>query len=172
MVKSTRRGAALALLALVGCGGSYSSPEGTVRTWLDALEARDTTAAREAFTDRTQELVAEIEALSREAETGSGHPAITVDDWCTAFCGAVVESSTLHGDSATVQIRMDDDLNEIPVLRQEDGWKIDLWARLHPAVQMLRLAVGQAAADSAPADSAPLADPTVEDSAAAGVQTP
>lgn len=172
MVTSTRRGAALALLALLACGGSYSSPEGSVQTWLDALEARDSVAAREAFTDRTQEMVAEIEALSRQAEAGSGHPAISVEDWCTAFCGAVVEGSTLHGDSATVQLRMDDDVNEIPVLRQADGWKIDLWTRLHPAVQMLRLAVGQASADSAPADTAALADPAAEDSAAAGARTP
>jgi hypothetical protein len=162
MVIGPKTWAAAALGALVACGGSYSSPEGAVQTWLDALQAGDTAAVRESFTGRTQELVAEIEALSREAEPASGHPAITVEDWCTAFCGATVEGSTLHGDSATVRIRLADDVNELPVLREDSGWKIDLWSRLDPAVQMLRLAVRQAssaapAADTlAPADTAGL----------------
>lgn len=156
MVRGSVRGAVAGLVLIAACGGAYSSPEGTVRTWLDALEARDTAAVREAFTERTRGLMAEIEALSREAEIASGHPAITIEDWCTAFCGATVEGSTLHGDSATVRIRVDDDVNELPVLRQEDGWKIDLWGRLHPAVQMLRLAVRQAGA--ATADTAVPAD--------------
>ena len=41
------------------------------------------------------------------------------------------------------------DPNEIPLVREEDGWKIDLADRLTPAVQMLRLAVGQAEIDTA-----------------------
>ncbi|HUP20855.1 MAG TPA: hypothetical protein VM778_13020 [Gemmatimonadota bacterium] len=158
MVIGPKGWVAAALCVLWACGGSYSSPEGAVQTWLDALQAGDTAAVRESFTGRTQELVAEIESLSREAEPASGHPAITVEDWCTAFCGATVEGSTLHGDSATVRIRLDDDLNEIPVLREEAGWKIDLWARLHPAVQMLRLAVRQASAGPAPIDAPAPAD--------------
>ena len=92
--------------------------------------------------------MAEIEALSREAEERSGQPAITLDDWCRAFCGGTVESSTLHGDSATVVVRVEGDPNEIPLVREEDGWKIDLAERLRPAVQMLRLTVSQSEIDT------------------------
>lgn len=161
--------AATVVVALLACTGPYASPEGTVRSWLDALEARDTTGVREAFTDRTRELVDEIETLSRRAEPVSGHPAITVEDWCQAFCGATVESSTLDGDSATVEIRIADDVNELPLVRQEDGWKIDLSSHLEPAVQMLRLSIRQGAeaepampGDTTPGDTTP-ADTTPPD---------
>ncbi|MDX1660371.1 MAG: hypothetical protein R3326_01160 [Gemmatimonadota bacterium] len=142
------------LAALVACAGPYASPEGAVRSWLDALEASDPEGVREAFTERTRELVDEIESLSRQAEPVSGHPAITVEDWCEAFCGATVESSTLHGDSATVEIRIADDVNEIPLVRREDGWKIDLSGHLEPAVHMLRLAVREEDDPASPADTA------------------
>lgn len=146
---------ALALLVAAGCGGEYASPEGTVRAWLDALEARDSARVAEAFTPRTRELVAEVEDLSRKAQPASGHPAITVEDWCHAFCGASVESSTVHGDSATVTVRIADDVNELPLLHQDDAWRIDLSQRLEPAVQMLRLSLQQAAGVGAlPADTA------------------
>lgn len=150
---------AAAILLAVACAGPYASPEGTVRSWLDALEARDTAGVRSAFTERTVELVDEIETLSRRAEPVSGHPAITVEDWCQAFCGATVESSTLHGDSATVAIRIAGDINEIPLVRREDGWKIDLSSHLEPAVQMLRLGVRQGADANAPAETPPPAEP-------------
>lgn len=156
--------AALVVLA-VACTGPYASPEGTVRSWLDALEEGDDAGARAAFTDRTGELVDEIESLSRRAEPISGHPAITVQDWCEAFCGATVESSTLHGDSATVEIRIADDVNEIPLVRQEDGWKIDLSGHLEPAVQMLRLAIRQ----GAEADTAAPGDTTTAGAGGTGV---
>lgn len=136
--------AALALFLLSACqGGPYSSPEGSTRSFLDGLEARDSGRVYEAFTTDTRQLVAEVESLSREAESRSGQPAITIEDWCRAFCGGNVESSTLHGDSATVIVSVEGDANEIPLVRQEDGWKIDLADRLRPAVQMLRLTVSQ-----------------------------
>lgn len=144
-------------IALAACSSPYASPEGTVRTWLDALEARDSAGVQDAFTERTRELVAEIETLSREAEPSSGHPAITVEDWCQAFCGATVESSTLHGDSATVKIRIADDVNDIPVVRRDGGWKIELSGHLTAAVQMLRLSIRPERAD-APADTTVVAD--------------
>lgn len=158
--------AVAALVWLVACGGSFSSPEGAVGTWLEALEASDSARVREAFTDRTWELVSEIHSLSRDAEDATGHPGITLTDWCQAFCGAAVEGSTLHGDSATVRIRIDDQVEEIPVVRQGGGWRIDFAGRLEPAMEMLRLAVGQGgveepdtagAADTTPppADTAP-----------------
>lgn len=141
---------ALALFLLGACqGGPRSSPEGSVRSFLDALEARDSSAVAESFTAETRALVAEVERLSRQAEPRSGQPAITIEDWCRAFCGGNVEGSTLHGDSATVVVIVEGDANEIPLVREEDGWRIDLADRLTPAVQMLRLAVSQAEMDSA-----------------------
>lgn len=141
---------ALALFLLAACqGGPRSSPEGSVRSFLDALSERDTAAVSASFTAETRTLVAEVESLSRQAEPRSGHPAITVEDWCRAFCGGTVESSTLHGDSATVVVSVEGDPNEIPLIREEDGWKIDLADRLAPAVQMLRLAVSQSEIDTA-----------------------
>lgn len=116
---------------------------------------------REAFTDRTWDLVAEIEALSSEVEDATGQRGITIEDWCQAFCGATVEGSTLHGDSATVRIRVEDDVEEIPVVRQPDGWRIDLSGQLEPAVEMLRLAVGQASGGEA-------SEPATGDTAGAG----
>lgn len=153
----------LAVLILpVGCGdGAHASPEGSVQSWLDALSEGDSARMREAFTPATRELVDELERLSREAEAASGQPALTIEEWCTAFCGAAVESSTLHGDSATVTIRVENDVNDIRVVRGEDGWRIDLSKRLEPAVQMLRLAVRQDApavappASGGPGDTAP-----------------
>ena len=141
---------ALALFLLGACqGGPRSSPEGSVRSFLDALEARDSAAVAESFTTQTRALVAEVERLSRQAEPRSGQPAITIEDWCRAFCGGNVEGSTLHGDSATVVVIVEGDPNEIPLVREEDGWRIDLADRLTPAVQMLRLAVSQAEIDGA-----------------------
>ena len=145
---------ALALFLLSGCqGGPRSSPEGSVRNFLDALEARDTAETAASYTEETRQLVAELESLSEQAEPGSGQPAITIEDWCRAFCGGNVESSTLRGDSATVVVMVEGDANEIPLVREEDGWKIDLAERLRPAVQMLRLTIGQADMDTSAAQA-------------------
>jgi hypothetical protein len=139
----------LALFLLGACqSGPRSSPEGAVRSFLDALEAQDAAEVAASFTAETRGLVAEVESLSREAMPASGQPAITIQDWCRAFCGGNVEGSTLHGDSATVIVTVEGDPNEIPLLREEDGWKIDLADRLRPAVQMLRMTVSQAAIDT------------------------
>lgn len=119
-----------------------------MRSFLDALEERDSAGVSESFTEETRQLVGELEGLSRRAEPRSGQPAITVEDWCRAFCGGNVESSTLHGDSATVVVTVEGDPNEIPLVREEDGWKIDLAERLRPAVQMLRLTVSQSEMDT------------------------
>ncbi|HJR53102.1 MAG TPA: hypothetical protein VJ982_05255, partial [Gemmatimonadota bacterium] len=129
-------------------GGPRSSPEGSVRSFLDALAADDREGVAASFTAETRGLVAEVESLSRAAEPASGQPAITIQDWCRAFCGGNVEGSTLHGDSAIVIVTVEGDPNEIPLVREEDGWKIDLADRLRPAVQMLRLTVSQAAIDT------------------------
>ena len=119
-----------------------------MRSFLDALAAQDETEVAASFTAETRSLVAEVESLSRRAETASGQPAITIQDWCRAFCGGNVEGSTLHGDSATVIVTVEGNPNEIPLVREEDGWKIDLAERLRPAVQMLRLTVSQAEIDT------------------------
>ena len=141
--------AALALFLLGACqSGPRSSPEGSVRSFLDALAAKDGEEVAASFTAETRSLVAEVESLSRRAEPASGQPAITIEDWCRAFCGGNVEGSTLHGDSATVIVSVEGDPNEISLVREEDGWKIDLAERLRPAVQMLRLTVTQAAIDT------------------------
>jgi hypothetical protein len=131
--------APLALVLLLGCGGARSSPEGAVTSFLEALDARDTTAFRESFTPGTWDLVRRLEALSREVGETSGQPAITIEDWCRAFCGGTVEGSTLHGDAATVQVRVGGTVEEIQVLRQENEWRIDLEERYAPAIEMLRL---------------------------------
>ena len=145
---------AVALFLLSACqGGPRSSPEGSVRIFLDALETRDSAEIGASFTADTRQLVAEIEALSRQAEARSGQPAITMEDWCRAFCGGTVESSTLHGDSATVIVSVEGDPNEIPLIREEDGWRIDLAERLRPAVQMLRLTVNQAEMEASGGDA-------------------
>jgi hypothetical protein len=141
--------AALALFLLGACqSGPRSSPEGSVRSFLDALAANDEAEVAASFTAETRSLVDEVETLSRRAEPASGQPAITIEDWCRAFCGGNVEGSTLHGDSATVIVSVEGDPNEISLVREEDGWKIDLAQRLRPAVQMLRLTVTQAAIDT------------------------
>lgn len=149
---------AAVLFLLAGCGAD-ASPEGAVQAWLDALAAGDTAAMQASFTDETRRLVGELEALSRQAEGVSGQPALGIGDWCQAFCGGTVEGSTLHGDSATVRVRVQGDVNEVPVVRAGERWRIDLSGRLEPAVQMLRLAVGQAtgAPDAALPDTTPAA---------------
>lgn len=124
-----------------------------MRNFLDALEARDTAEAAASYTEETRRLVAELEGLSEQAEPGSGQPAITIEDWCRAFCGGNVESSTLRGDSATVVVMVEGGANEIPLVREQDGWKIDLAERLRPAVQMLRLTIGQADMDTSAAQA-------------------
>ena len=145
-----RVGISLALFLLAGCGGAQSSPEGTVRSFLDALESRDTAAFQSSFTDSTRQLVREIEQLSREAGSDPGE-ALTIEEWCRAFCNGVVEGTTLEGDQAAVRVRIGDTVEEMPLSRIGDRWKIDLTERLEPAVQMLRLAV-MAAGDGAGGD--------------------
>ena len=122
-----------------------------MRSFLDALQEGDSAETAASFTAETRRLVAEVESLSRRAEPASGQPAITIEDWCRAFCGGNVEGSTLHGDSATVIVAVEGDPNEIPLVREEGGWKIDLAERLRPAVQMLRLTVSQAEMDTSDA---------------------
>lgn len=135
-----RRPAGLALFLLAACGGgAQSTPEGAVTSFLAALEAGDSVAFRQSFTDSTWVLVAEIERLSGEV-AGGGQQALTLEEWCRAFCGGTVESSTLTGDSATIALRVNEAVETMPVVRVGDRWKIDLAARLTPAVQMLRLA--------------------------------
>lgn len=159
-------GAALFLLtALVACGGRRSSPEGAVQEFLDALAERDTAGFEASFTADTRDLVAEIESLSASAQGAQG--AVGLEDWCRAFCGGTVEGSTLHGDSATVQVRVGENVEEIPVVRVEDGWRIDFTSRLDEAVQILRLAVSGVAppaetlaADTVEPADVPAADPS------------
>lgn len=157
--------AALFLLAvLAGCGGSSSSPEGAVQGFLDALAERDTAGFEASFTAETRDLVAEIESLSSVAQGAEG--ALGLEDWCRAFCGGTVEGSTLHGESATVRVRVGENVEEIPVVRVEGGWRIDFTSRLDEAVQILRLAVSGVApppetlaADTAEPADTPAADP-------------
>lgn len=150
---------ALALFLLAACGGARSSPEGTVQTFLDALDERDSVRFVESFTPETRELVRELEGLTRTVAETSGQPAITMDDWCRAFCGGTVEGSTLHGESATVRVSLAGTSEEIPVVRQGNEWRIDLVERYRPAIDMLRLiAREEAAADTAAADTAAPAD--------------
>jgi len=156
-----------ALAGLVACGNGSSTPEGAARQFVDALEASDTTAFYASFTEETAALVRQLEALSREAGREAGHPALTISEWCTAFCGSTVEGATLHGDSATVTLRVGEEghgTEELPVVRTGDGWRVDLAERFEPAVRMLRMTVqgddphGAAPSretDEAPADTTP-----------------
>ncbi|MGH7551153.1 MAG: hypothetical protein ACREMD_14730 [Gemmatimonadota bacterium] len=110
-----------------------------MQSFLDALAERDTTRFEASFTDETRALVAEIESLSAVAQGAEG--ALTIEEWCRAFCGGTVEGSTLHGDSATVEVRVGQNVESVPVVRREDGWRLDFTTRLDEAVQILRLAV-------------------------------
>lgn len=159
------RAALFLLAALVACGGPRSSPEGAVQEFLDALAERDRAKFAASFTADTRDLVAEIESLSSVAQGVEG--AVGIEDWCEAFCGGTVEGSTLHGDSATVQVRAGENVEEIPVVRVEDGWRIDFTSRLDEAVQILRLAVSGVAppaetlaADTVEPADVPAADPS------------
>lgn len=167
------RPAALFLLgALAACGGPRSTPEGAVQSFLDALEEEDTVRFEASFTDETRALVAEIESLSMTTQGAEG--AFTIEEWCQAFCGGTVEGSTLHGDSATVRVRVAQTVEEIPVVRRGDEWRLDFTTRLDEAVQILRLAVSGVAppvetlaGDTIRPEAAPAADDSL-----AGTQAP
>ena len=172
-----RGGARITALFLLGafaaCGGPRSTPEGAVQSFLDALEEEDTVRFEASFTDETRALVAEIESLSMTTQGTEG--AFTIEEWCRAFCGGTVEGSTLHGDSATVRVRVTETVEEIPVVRRGDGWRLDFTTRLDEAVQILRLAVSGVApqAETLAADtSRPQAAPAADDSLPAGTQAP
>jgi hypothetical protein len=69
-------------------------------------------------------------------------------------------------------VRADGNVEEIPVVRVEDGWRIDFTSRLDEAVQILRLAVSGVAhpvetlaADTAGPAGAPAADSPAADPA-------
>jgi len=156
-LRSPRAAALFLLAALIGCGGSSSSPEGAVQGFLDALAEQDTARFEASFTADTRDLVAEIESLSSVAQGVQG--AVGLEDWCRAFCGGTVEGSTLHGDSATVRVRADGNVEEIPVVRVGDGWRVDFTSRLDEAVQMLRLAVSAAEIPADPSDGDDLTRP-------------
>jgi hypothetical protein len=154
---SVRRAASLVILLTAGCGGPRSSPEGAVTSFLDALDARDTARFRSSFTPGTREIVADIERLSSEVGVTTGQPAITIEEWCRAFCGGAVDGSTLDGDSATVQVRVGGVVEEFPLLRQDNEWRIDLAAKYAPAVEMLRLIEEEEADTPSTADTVPAA---------------
>lgn len=120
-----------------------------MQEFLDALGDRDTARFEASFTAETHALVAEIESLSAVAQGTEG--AVGIEDWCRAFCGGTVEGSTLHGDSAMVRVRTKERVEEIPLAREGDEWRIDVTSRLAEAIQILRLAVS---ASEAPADLA------------------
>lgn len=154
-LRSPAAAALFLLAALGGCGGPSSSPEGAVQGFLDALADRDTVRFHASFRADTRDLVAEIESLSAVAQGTEG--ALGLEDWCRAFCGGTVEGSTLHGDSATVRVRVEQNVEEIPVVREGDGWRIDITPRLDEAIQILRLAVSAA---EVPADPSGVGDTT------------
>ncbi|MGH7572870.1 MAG: hypothetical protein ACREMK_13660 [Gemmatimonadota bacterium] len=110
-----------------------------MQSFLDALAEQDTARFEASFTDETRALVAEIESLSAAVQGAEG--AFTIEEWCRAFCGGTVEGSTLYGDSAAVEVRVGQTVEEIPVVRRQDGWRLDFTTRLDEAIQFLRLAV-------------------------------
>jgi hypothetical protein len=141
--------ACLALFLLsAACGGPQSSPEGTVSNFLDALESEDTVAFEASFTTETVTLVEEIERLSGVADD-TGRP-FDIREWCQMFCGGAVVGSTLLGDSATVDVRVEGIEERFPLRREGDRWKIDFTTRLEPAVQLLKLAVPDTVAGALP----------------------
>ncbi len=110
-----------------------------MRNFLDALESEDTVAFEASFTSETMTLVDEIERLSGVADN-TGRP-FDIREWCQMFCGGAVVGSTLLGDSATVDVRVEGIEESFPLRREGDRWKIDFTTRLEPAVQLLKLAV-------------------------------
>lgn len=130
------RGWPALFLLIVACGGPQSTPDGAVRSFLDALEAGDEATFQGSFTQETRALVAEFETLSAAAE---GEQPFDLSEWCQMYCGGVVVGSTLLGDSATVDVRVDAIEERFPLKREGDAWRIDFAARLEPAVQLLKL---------------------------------
>ena len=135
-----------------------------MQEFLEALGDRDTARFEASFTPETRRIVAEIESLTTIAQGTEG--AVGLEDWCEAFCGGTVEGSTLHGDSATVRVRVRENVEEIPVVRVGEGWRIRLPPRLDEAVQILRLGVSGVAppaetlaGDTVEPADAPAADP-------------
>ena len=131
-----RRACLASFLLLAGCGGAQSTPEGSVRAFLDALERGDEAGFEASFTGDTRALVEEFEALS---EAAPGDQPFDIDEWCQMFCGGAVVGATLYGDSAMVDVRVDEIEERFPVKREGDAWRIDFTARLEPAVQLLKL---------------------------------
>lgn len=109
---------ALAAGVLVGCGGGGSSPEDTVQGFYDASKDGDAAAACELLSSESQEAAA---AQGGDCETAfeQAGAADVPDD---LEIGDVTED----GDTATVAVSGDGEESEIPVVKEDDEWRIDL----------------------------------------------
>lgn len=119
---------AIAAAFAVGCGDDSSStsadagnPEDTVQAFYEAYQAQDGEAACALFSADSQEAAAEGFDSCEEAFQGavdSGALDGVPDD-------LKIESSTIDGDTATVEATSGGDTNTITLVN-EDGWKVDV----------------------------------------------
>lgn len=102
---------------IAGCGGS-DDPADTVQEYFDAATGDDFEAACELLSAETITL---IEGTGDDCET-----ALAADEATPVPDDFEVGESTEDGDTASVTVTGDGEEVSIPLLKEDDEWKVDL----------------------------------------------
>ena len=125
--------AAGALIA--GCGGSDDSdgsdgaetPEEAVTAFFDATVAKDSAALCESITEESGQQAADNEDVET-CEEGADKAFASADAEAeiAQFESAEVGEATIDGDTATVTVTSEGTEGEVPVVKEDDVWKVDI----------------------------------------------
>jgi hypothetical protein len=110
---------AIGAAVVVGCGGGGGSPEDTVQEFFDAARDQDAAATCELLTTASQDAAA--------AQAGGDCEAAFEDSGAADIPEEIeIGDVTEDGDTATVAVSAEGQDDEIPLLKEDDEWKIDL----------------------------------------------
>ncbi len=125
-------GVALALLAgalIAGCGGSdgAETPEDAVTAFFDASVDKDAEALCDSITEESGQQAADdedVETCEEGAEKAFASEG--ADEEIAQFEAAEVGEATIDGDTATVSVSSQGQEGQIPVVKEDDVWKVDI----------------------------------------------
>jgi ABC-type glycerol-3-phosphate transport system substrate-binding protein len=112
-------------LAVAGCGGSDESPEDVTESFYSALADEDAGEVCDLLSESAAESAAgggdSCEDGFKDAlETGAAQAALGLAD------DIEVGDSEIDGDSATVTVTSGDQEDEVPLVKEDGEWKVDI----------------------------------------------
>ena len=125
-------GAVLALAAgalIAGCGGSdgAETPEDAVQAFFDASVDKDAEALCDSMTEESQTQAAEdedVETCEEGAEKAFASEG--AEEELAQFEDAEIGEATIDGDTATVTVTSQGQEGQLPVVKEDDVWKVDI----------------------------------------------